>query len=179
MKGLLIAALTAALVGVPAVTGTEIHRQPLEITKIESGTVPGTVKRSETHEIEFYGALQIVNAFPIVNEPEEPYIEPTAPIQEMPGGWAYYGRCTVTFYCPGPCCCGQYASGYTASGTLATAGRTVAMSGLPFGTRVLVDGQEYIVEDRGVGGLWVDIFVDSHEEALRRGMYETDVYIWQ
>lgn len=89
----------------------------------------------------------------------------------------YFGNCRITFYCPGACCCGQWASGATASGTVATANRTVANGSLPFGTRVLIDGQEYIVEDRGVGSNQFDIFVNSHQEALDRGLYYTDVYI--
>lgn len=89
----------------------------------------------------------------------------------------YYGNCRITFYCPGSCCCGQWASGNTASGTVATPNRTVASGDLPFGTRILVDGQEYIVEDRGVGAQQIDIFVSSHQEALARGLYYTDVYI--
>lgn len=85
----------------------------------------------------------------------------------------------VTHYCPGPCCCGQWASGYTASGTLATAGRTVACGDLPFGTKIRIEGLDgiYVVEDRGVNGFWIDIFCDSHQEALQRGMYTTRVWI--
>ena len=89
----------------------------------------------------------------------------------------YFGNCRITFYCPGACCCGQWASGATASGTVATANRTVANGSLPFGTRVLIDGQEYVIEDRGVGGDQFDIFVNSHQEALDRGLYYTDVFI--
>lgn len=89
----------------------------------------------------------------------------------------YYGVCTITFYCAGACCCGQWASGNTASGTRATPNRTVAHGSLPFGTRLLIDGQEYVVEDRGVNGAWVDIFVPTHAEADARGMYQTEVWI--
>ena len=88
-----------------------------------------------------------------------------------------WGTCTLTFYCPGSCCCGQWAGGHTASGTVATANRTVACGDLPFGTRLMIEGQEYVVEDRGVSGMWVDIFVNSHDEALRRGMYQAEVWI--
>lgn len=87
-----------------------------------------------------------------------------------------WGVCTITFYCPCSECCGSWAGCATASGTTPTAGRTVAAD-LPFGTRLLIDGQEYVVEDRGVGGMWVDIFVNDHNEALQRGMYQTEVYI--
>lgn len=89
----------------------------------------------------------------------------------------YYGNCRITFYCAGACCCGQFASGYTASGTRATANRTVACGDLPFGTRLLIDGQEYVVEDRGVGAQQIDIFVNSHAEADARGLYYREVWI--
>lgn len=91
-----------------------------------------------------------------------------------------YGNCTITFYDNGACCCGIWAGGHTASGTVPTANRTAASNVLPFGTRILVDGQEYIIEDRGDGNMdafWIDIFVGSHEEALRRGMYKSEVWI--
>lgn len=87
-----------------------------------------------------------------------------------------WGVATITHYCNCSACCGQWAGGGTASGTTPTAGRTVAAD-LPFGTRLLINGQEYIVEDRGVSGCWVDIYCDSHAEALARGMYQTEVYI--
>lgn len=66
-------------------------------------------------------------------------------------------------------------TGITASGTYATAGRTVAMNGVPFGTRVIIDGEEYIVEDRGAMGYGViDVFVNSKAEAYARGrQYKT------
>lgn len=87
-----------------------------------------------------------------------------------------YGKCRITFYCPCADCCGEWAGGPTASGVMPTADHTVAAD-LPFGTRLRIDGQEYVVEDRGVSGMAVDIFVNSHAEALRRGMFEEDVYI--
>ena len=87
-----------------------------------------------------------------------------------------YGNCRITFYCPCSACCGQWAGGGTASGTTPTAGRTVAAD-LPFGTRLLINGHEYTVEDSGVYGYWVDIYCDSHQEALNRGMYQTEVFI--
>jgi 3D (Asp-Asp-Asp) domain-containing protein len=87
-----------------------------------------------------------------------------------------YGKCRITFYCSCAECCGEWAGGPTASGVMPTVDHTVAAD-LPFGTRLRIDSQEYVVEDRGVSGMAVDIFVDSHDEALRRGMFESDVYI--
>ena len=88
----------------------------------------------------------------------------------------YYGSCRITFYCPCSQCCGAWGNA-TASGVMPTAGRTVANGSLPFGTRVLIDGVEYVVEDRGVGSDQFDIFVNDHGEALARGLYYTDVFI--
>lgn len=78
----------------------------------------------------------------------------------------------VTAYCPCSKCCGK-ASGYTASGTKATAGRTVAASSqFSFGTSLLINGREYVVEDRGgaVKGNKIDIYMNSHAEALAWGV---------
>lgn len=89
----------------------------------------------------------------------------------------YYGKCKITHYCNCSKCCGKWAGGATASGSYPVVGRTVAMSGLPFGTKVSINGHVYTVEDRGVSGNAVDIYVGSHSEALNRGMYYADVYI--
>lgn len=78
----------------------------------------------------------------------------------------------VTAYCPCAKCCGK-ASGRTASGTKATAGRTVAASSqFAFGTKLNIGGHTYTVEDRGgaVKGNKIDIFVNSHAEALQWGV---------
>ena len=88
-----------------------------------------------------------------------------------------WGVATITHYCSCSICAGQWAGGPTASGVMPTPNHTVACGDLPFGTRLLINGQEYTIEDRGVSGLWVDIYCASHEEALQRGMYQAEVYI--
>lgn len=78
----------------------------------------------------------------------------------------------VTAYCPCAKCCGK-ATGRTASGTRATAGRTVAASSkFAFGTQLNIGGHTYTVEDRGgaINGNRIDIYVNSHAEALRWGV---------
>ncbi len=82
------------------------------------------------------------------------------------------GYFTLTYYCPCTKCCGKYASGITASGTTATAGRTIAASSqYRFGTKMIINGHTYTVEDRGgaIKGNKIDIYVDSHQEALKLG----------
>ena len=88
----------------------------------------------------------------------------------------YYGCCWITHYCPCSRCCGK-SDGITASGTYATAGWTVACGGLPFGTLVQINGHTYCIEDRGVGAMAFDIFVNDHQYALELGAYWADVWI--
>ena len=115
------------------------------------------------------------------DEPAMPeLLEPDSGIQSDPvlTDWVYYGNCRITHYDAGPCCCGDFATGCTASGVLATINHTVASGeDLPFGTEVLINGQIYVVEDRGVDPYQFDIFVSTHDEALAMGMYYTDVYV--
>ena len=78
----------------------------------------------------------------------------------------------VTAYCSCAKCCGK-TNGRTASGTRATAGRTVAASGkFAFGTKLNIGGHVYTVEDRGgaITGNRIDVYVNSHAEALRWGV---------
>ncbi len=92
----------------------------------------------------------------------------------------YLGTWTATAYCSCPICCGDYSTGYTASGTLATEGRTIACNSLPMGTQVLIDGNTYTVEDTGYspyGDAWIDIFFESHDSALAYGVRPVDVYL--
>ncbi|MBR3163117.1 MAG: G5 domain-containing protein [Clostridia bacterium] len=78
----------------------------------------------------------------------------------------------ITGYCSCSKCCGK-ATGRTASGTVATAGRTVAASAaLPYGTKVNINGHTYTVEDRGgaIKGNKIDIYFSSHAQALAWGV---------
>ncbi|MCI9198269.1 MAG: hypothetical protein HFH55_10315 [Lachnospiraceae bacterium] len=88
----------------------------------------------------------------------------------------YLGDFTLTAYCNCSKCCGSWSGGGTASGTVPTAGRTVAMGGIPFGTKLLINGNVYTVEDRGTGYGHVDIYMDSHSAALQFGSQKAAVY---
>ena len=87
----------------------------------------------------------------------------------------YLGNFTLTAYCNCAQCCGT-AGNLTASGTVPTAGRTVAMAGVPFGTKLLINGTVYTVEDLGTPYGHVDIYCGSHSEALSFGLQSADVY---
>lgn len=88
------------------------------------------------------------------------------------------GTFKLTFYCPCVSCCSK-SDGITATGTLVTEGRTVAAdpSVLPFGSILVINGHEYIVEDSGVSGNTIDIYVDSHQRALEYGVKYATVYL--
>ena len=88
----------------------------------------------------------------------------------------YLGKFTLTAYCNCGSCCGKWAGGPTASGTYPVEGRTVAMGGVPFGTKLLINGKVYTVEDRGTPYGHVDIYFDNHDECNEFGRRTADVY---
>lgn len=108
--------------------------------------------------------------------------EPSSIVEELSNIEWY--TIEVSHYCPCYICCGK-TDGITASGAYATEGVTVSLpSSIPLGTRIVIDGHEYICQDRGgaiVGYednyIRADIFLYSHEECLRRGRYVTEGYI--
>lgn len=79
----------------------------------------------------------------------------------------------VTAYCPCIKCCGK-TDGITATGTVATAGRTIAVDPtvIPYGSEVILNGVTYIAEDCGgaIKGNKIDMFFDTHQEALEWGV---------
>ena len=98
--------------------------------------------------------------------------KPTNRSEETPrnnSGWVTF---TATAYCGCAKCCGK-STGRTASGTMATQGRTVAMpSSYKFGTKIEIQGMgNYVVEDRGgtIKGNRIDIFFSNHQSALNFG----------
>ena len=74
--------------------------------------------------------------------------------------------------------CGK-SDGITASGERAVAGITVAADDLPLGTRVRINGHEYIVHDRFGGGYKgrIDIYCESKEEAFANGRQMLEVEV--
>ena len=78
----------------------------------------------------------------------------------------------ITAYCSCARCCGK-STGRTASGRMAKVGRTIAAPRtFSFGTKLSINGKEYVVEDRGgaIKGNRIDLYVGSHSEALRWGV---------
>ena len=100
--------------------------------------------------------------------------------ERIPNGhWENVGRYRMSHFCPCRKCNGSNA-GRTASGAPMTVGRTVATGReFPFGTRLLINGTIYTVEDRGVPNGCVDILVGSHSEAYRRGVFRSEIFVWR
>lgn len=101
---------------------------------------------------------------------------------------------SITAYCPCPSCCGIWSAQHesrigtdyvqkTSSGTIPTAGRTIATdpSVIPTGYKVVIDGHTYIAEDTGGGikGNRIDIYFDTHQEALNWGVQTKEVKVYE
>ncbi len=95
--------------------------------------------------------------------------------QQSSSGGTYLGTFKITAYCNCAKCNGV-AGRATASGRMPVSNHTVAMGGVPFGTQLLIFGTVYTVDDRGTPYGHVDIFFDTHEEALNFGLTYADVY---
>lgn len=72
--------------------------------------------------------------------------------------------------------CGK-ADGITASGTYVTEGRTVACNDFPFGTKLLIGENVYVVEDRCGYDNVVDIYFDDHRDAMSYGRRVMEVTV--
>lgn len=95
------------------------------------------------------------------------------------------GEFKLTAYCACEKCCFEWADGITASGTIPTEGRTIAVDPnvIPYGTVVTIEGYgEYIAEDCSINYIHekeIDIFFESHETALEFGIQYAEVFICQ
>lgn len=91
------------------------------------------------------------------------------------------GKFKLTAYCPCSICCGSYADGITSTGKIAVAGRTIAVdpTTIPYGSKVTINGHTYIAEDCGgaIKGNKIDIYFDSHQEALQFGVQYAEVFV--
>lgn len=97
--------------------------------------------------------------------------------------WHVIDNAKVYHYCACNKCCGKSvdnpAYGVTRSGTIATAGRTIAVDPeiIPLGAEVVIDGKTYIAEDTGgaIKGYTVDVYCESHAEAVEKGVYQATI----
>lgn len=89
----------------------------------------------------------------------------------------------VTHYCACSLCCGPWANGITSTGNTAVTNHTIAVdpTQIPYGTKVVINGQVFVAEDCGgaIKRNCIDVYVASHAEALNKGVYYTEVYAIQ
>ena len=111
-------------------------------------------------------------------------VEPEEAIVELSSDYVYtdyksLGEFVITYYCDCEKCTID-GDGITATGTVATEGRTVAVdpSVIPYGTTVIIDGHCYTAEDCGgaINGKRIDIYMNSHQEALKAGVRTVEVF---
>lgn len=92
------------------------------------------------------------------------------------------GQFDLSFYCPCEKCVGKKKIVRTASGTKPKANYTIAVDTriIPLGSILYIEGFGYfIAQDTGsaIKGNRIDIFVDSHQQALKLGRKKANVYL--
>ena len=94
------------------------------------------------------------------------------------------GNVVTSGYCNCRTCCGVWSGGPTASGVYPTANHTIAVDAnnpiVPIGTKVVMNGVEYKVEDTGNFaryGVDFDVYYDSHSAASAHGHKTWEAYL--
>jgi 3D (Asp-Asp-Asp) domain-containing protein len=94
------------------------------------------------------------------------------------------GQVVTSGYCNCSICCGVWAGGATASGVYPTSNHTIAVDAndplVPIGTKIVMNGVEYTVEDTGNFaryGVDFDVYYDSHSAASTHGHQTWEAYI--
>ena len=94
------------------------------------------------------------------------------------------GQVVTSGYCNCPICCGIWSGGPTASGVYPTANHTLAVDAsdpfVPMGTKVVMNGVEYTVEDTGAFaryGVQFDVYYDNHAAASAHGHQTWECYL--
>lgn len=134
--------------------------EPIEVPPVTEPTIEETISE-EVQSTEVTEVTEVTD----VTEPEHEYI----------------GEFKLTAYCPCSSCCGQWADGITSTGVTAQADRTIAVDPkvIPYGTEVVINGNTYVAEDCGgsIKGNRIDIYFNTHSEALAFGIQYANVYI--
>ena len=152
------------------------EKETVETTKARVVTLSEPYKETVTEPIETASETEATTAEVIDID------ELTAMYED---GYTFLGTFRCSAYCICYDCCGKTPDhpkyGITATGTVATQGRTIAVDPnvIPFGSEVQINGHTYIAEDSGsaIYGKRIDICFTSHQEAKVFGIQYLDVYL--
>ena len=90
-------------------------------------------------------------------------------------------------------CCNQYATNrpvdengneivYGSIGRVLTQGKSIAVDPnvIPYDTKVVINGNEYIAHDTGgaIKGNRIDVYFENHQDALDFGVQQSEVFIY-
>ena len=145
---------------------------------------------------------QVVDAHTIETKPIESLsseIEFSVIVQEIPETtrgpkieYVSLGEFRITAYCSCKKCCDKWADSrpldengnpivYGASGEVLIPEYSVAVDPtvIPYGTKLYFNGNEYIAHDcgRAIKGNEIDLYFDSHEDALEWGVQYYEIFI--
>jgi cell wall-associated NlpC family hydrolase len=111
------------------------------------------------------------------------YYDSASSKTEIPAGKSL-GEVVTTGYCNCSLCCGKWAGGHTASGTVPKADHTLAVDAhspkVPMGTKIVMNGKTYKVEDTGNFaryGTDFDIYFGSHAAAQAWGKRKVEAFL--
>ena len=111
------------------------------------------------------------------------YCDNSSSKTQLPAGKSL-GEVVTTGYCNCSLCCGKWAGGHTASGTVPKADHTLAVDAhspkMPMGTKIVMNGKTYKVEDtRNFAryGTGFDIYFDSHAAAQAWGKRKVEAFL--
>ena len=145
------------------------------VSNTPTGPSSSSVKRTPT------GPGTITSSSPKIYTPKKSGPKtagPGTPARETGEKDQFLGTFKATAYCGCDYCSGGHALTY--SGTVPRANHTIAadLDLYPLGTKLMIDGIVYTVEDKGSSVIdnKIDIYFETHAEALAFGLKNVDVY---
>lgn len=173
----IITIILAAIAIVLTVYSREMDKsqfEELEVIEVSPPVVSENIPYVKSDLI----SAQVIAIDPPAAEPEIEYIS--------------LGEFRITAYCACKKCCGKWAENrpldangnpivYGSTGKVLTAGYSIAVDPdvIPYGTKVYIDGREYIAHDTGgaIDENRIDLYMGSHEDALEWGVQYREVFV--